>query len=383
MYVLSFSSKPKNGILLSVISKLFIFVIMKTILFRQKRLEIMIHVISWLLIFIFPIMLTEWGNKVDWSQCWRDSIMPLCCFIVFYINYLYLIPKCLFRSNGGRFLLLNAVLIVIMTSGLHYVHEQFLNPFRPEFAAGFKPLPPPPRGWMFLGRHLVMMTFVVGLSTAIRVSLRWRCMEERLVEAEREKTEAELKNLKNQLRPHFLLNTLNNIYSLIAIDGHRAQEAVQELSKMLRYVLYDNQSSKVSLAKELDFINNYISLMRIRLSESVKVSVHLDAGKEPILISPLIFISLIENAFKHGVSPTEESFISISISGHSDGRVTCEILNSNFPKNGNDKSGNGIGLIQVRRRLDFAYPGRYEWEKGTSNDNNMYISTLTIQTSEL
>ena len=356
---------------------------MKRLSFKQKRLEITIHTISWLLIFIFPIMLTEWGNKVDWSQCWRHSIVPLCCFIVFYINYLYLIPTFLFRNNGERFLLLNAALVVLIAFGLHYVHEQFLNPFPPKFAPGFKPLPPPPRGWMFLGRHLIMMTFVVGLSTAIRVSLRWRYMEERLIEAEREKTEAELRNLKNQLRPHFLLNTLNNIYSLISIDGNRAQEAVQELSKMLRYVLYHNQSNKVSLARELDFINNYISLMRIRLSESVKVSVHLDAGKEPVLISPLIFISLIENAFKHGVSPTEESFISISITAHSDGRVTCEILNSNFPKYENDKSGNGIGLMQVRRRLDLAYPRRYEWEKGTSNDNKMYISTLTIQTSEL
>lgn len=356
---------------------------MKRLSFKQKRLEITIHTISWLLIFIFPIMLTEWGDKVDWARYWRGSIVPLCCFVMFYINYLCLVPKFLFRNNGVKFLLVNAVLIILITLGIHYVHVLFLNPPHPEFVPGFMPGPPPPHRWMFLGRQLVMMAFVVGLSTAIRVSIRWRYTEERLVETEREKTEAELKNLKNQLNPHFLLNTLNNIYALIAFDSSRAQEAVQELSKMLRYVLYDNQSGKVSLAKELDFINNYISLMRIRLSESVKVSVHLDAGKEPILISPLIFISLIENAFKHGVSPTEESFISISITGHSDGRVTCEIMNSNFPKNENDKSGNGIGLVQVRRRLDFAYPGRYEWNKGTSDNDSIYISTLTIQTSEL
>ena len=356
---------------------------MKRLSFKQKRLEITIHTISWLLIFIFPIMLTEWGDKVDWARYWRGSIVPLCCFVMFYINYLCLVPKFLFRNNGVKFLLVNAVLIILITLGIHYVHVLFLNPPHPEFVPGFMPGPPPPHRWMFLGRHLVMMAFVVGLSTAIRVSIRWRYTEERLVETEREKTEAELKNLKNQLNPHFLLNTLNNIYALIAFDSSRAQEAVQELSKMLRYVLYDNQSGKVSLAKELSFIESYISLMRIRLPKSVEVSVHLDAGEKPLRISPLIFISLIENAFKHGISPTEHSFISISICGHTDGKITCEILNSNFPKNGADISGSGIGLVQVGRRLELSYPEKYEWDKGISDDGRTYISTLTIQTSEL
>ena len=228
-----------------------------------------------------------------------------------------------------------------------------------------------------------MLAFVAGLSTAIRVSLRWRLTEERLVQAEREKTEAELKNLKNQLNPHFLLNTLNNIYALIAFDGARAQEAVRELGKMLRYVLYENQSAKVLLEKELDFIENYISLMRIRLSKSVEVNVRLDAGERPIEISPLIFISLIENAFKHGVSPTEASFISISICGCADGSVVCEIQNSNFPKNETDKSGSGIGLMQVQQRLELVYPGHYEWNQGISDDGKSYRSVLTIQTSAL
>ena len=106
-------------------------------------------------------------------------------------------------------------------------------------------------------------------------------------------------------------------------------------------------------------------------------------GEKPLRISPLIFISLIENAFKHGVSPTEPSFISISICGHTDGKITCEILNSNFPKNGADKSGSGIGLMQVGRRLELSYPESYEWDKGISDDGRTYISTLTIQTSEL
>ena len=343
----------------------------------------MIHAISWLLVFVFPLMLTEGGSRIDWGQYMRHSIVPLCCFVMFYVNYLLLVPKFLLQNKWGKFLLLNALCMVCIIVVLHLGHNLSFEPPRPPIVLEGVPAPPPPHQWMFWGRDLVMLSFVAGLSTAIRVSIRWRHTERRLEQAEREKSEAELKNLKSQLNPHFLLNTLNNIYALVAIDGNRAQDTIWELSRMLRYVLYDNQSGKVPLEKELEFIENYISLMRIRLPESVEISVRLDAGEKTLWISPLIFISLIENAFKHGVSPVEHSFISISICGHSDGKITCEILNSNFPKSGADKSGSGIGLMQVGRRLELSYPESYEWDKGISDDGRTYISILTIQTSEL
>ena len=123
--------------------------------------------------------------------------------------------------------------------------------------------------------------------------------------------------------------------------------------------------------------------MRIRLPKTVKVNVKLDPGSKPLHIAPLIFVSLIENAFKHGISPTEDSFINISIQGHPDGKICCEIINSHFPKNETDKSGSGIGLAQVQRRLELSYPNNYKWTKGVSADGNTYISYITIQTSEL
>ena len=125
-----------------------------------------------------------------------------------------------------------------------------------------------------------------------------------------------------------------------------------------------------------------ISLMRIRLSKSVNISVNLNAGSRALEIAPLIFISLIENAFKHGISPTEESFISISVMGHDDGKITCEIINSNFPKNVTDKSGSGIGLEQVKQRLELSYPNQYEWRHGVSENGKTYTSFLTIQSIE-
>ena len=128
-----------------------------------------------------------------------------------------------------------------------------------------------PPGWLFFLRDMLSLVFTIGLSAAIRMSARWTQNE-----AARKEAEPELKNLRNQLNPHFLLNTLNNIYALIAFDSDKAQQAVQELSKLLRYVLYDNQQTYVPLCKEVDFIRNYIELMRIRLSANVQMITKFD-----------------------------------------------------------------------------------------------------------
>lgn len=222
------------------------------------------------------------------------------------------------------------------------------------------------------------MIFTVGLSVAIRMSLRWSATELERREAVKSRTEAELKNLRNQLNPHFLLNTLNNIYALTAFDTEKAQQAIQELSKLLRYVLYDNQETFVPLTKEVEFIQNYIELMRIRVSSAVKINTNFQIrpdSQSPV--APLLFISLIENAFKHGISPTEPSYIRIYFSESTDS-VCCEIANSYHPKNEADKSGSGIGLEQVRKRLELTYPGRYEWQHSVSEDEKEYKSILVI-----
>lgn len=347
-------------------------------LFSQRHfLELSIHIVSWLLIFGFPLVFMERGSGFNPAQFLRHSCVPLCYFIIFYVNYLWLVPRYMFMDEMRKYILSDAVLILCLSILLHVFLESISTPPPPEFARHI-----PPR-WIFYVRDMGMMIFVAGLGAAIRTSLRWRQAEERLIETERQKTEAELKNLKNQLNPHFLLNTLNNIYALIAFNSDKAQEAVQELSKLLRHVLYDNQQTFVPLEKELDFIRNYVALMRIRLPQQVEVSVNLEADSSGALrIAPLIFISLIENAFKHGISPTAGSFISISISGHADGMVRCEILNSNYPKSGQDKSGSGVGLEQVGKRLELIYPGHYEWIKGVSENGQVYSSILTIQTNK-
>ncbi len=223
------------------------------------------------------------------------------------------------------------------------------------------------------------MILTAGPSAAIKAEPPLGADRRRPPRSRENRTEAELKNLRNQLNLHFLLNTLNNIYALIAFDADKAQTAVQELSRLLRHVLYDNQQNFVTLDKEMDFIRNYIELMRIRLSANVHVETKIDVRPDSRTeIAPLIFISLIENAFKHGISPTEPSFIRIHFS-ESPGEIHCEITNSYHPKSVADKSGSGIGLEQVRKRLELTYPDRYDWQQGVSEDMKEYKSILIIK----
>ena len=340
---------------------------------KQYLLELTIHTICWGLFFGFPLFFTQHDNgNINWKEFINHSGVSLSFFVIFYINYLILIPTILFKEHIGRFILLNIALIFIVSIGLRYWHNMmaFPPPVRPRSYL-------PPR-YIFYIRDMTSMIFMVGLSVAIRMSLRWSATELARREAVKSRTEAELKNLRNQLNPHFLLNTLNNIYALTAFDTEKAQQAIQELSKLLRYVLYDNQENFVPLTKEVEFIRNYIELMRIRVSSQVKISTHFQIrpdSQSPV--APLLFISLIENAFKHGVSPTSPSFIDITLVEKED-KIHCIIRNSNYPKNATDKSGSGIGLEQVRKRLELLYAGHYEWQQQVSPDQKEYSSILTI-----
>lgn len=342
-----------------------------TINITHRTLEILIHITCWGFVFAFPLFFTQRNNgSINWPAYIHHSIVPTTLFIIFYINYFLLIPFILFKEKNKEFVFSNIVLIAGMAIGLHY-----WNSFRLMPPPTDRPTPPP---YIFYLRDIASLIFSVGLSVAIRMSIRWSETETARREAVKSRTEAELKNLRNQLNPHFLLNTLNNIYALISFDTDKAQQAIQELSKLLRYVLYDNQQMFVPLKKEIDFICNYIELMRIRVSSQVSITTNFDIKPEShTSIAPLIFISLIENAFKHGISSTETSFIDISIT-ETDNEICCTIRNSNYPKNQTDKSGSGIGLEQVKKRLELVYPNAYKWDKYVSKDNKEYTSTIKI-----
>ena len=342
---------------------------------NNRLLEISIHAFCWILFFGFPIIMTQSDNgSINWKAFMRFIIVPASLFAIFYVNYFLLIPKLLFNEHKKKFLAVNAVLTVLLSLAIRWWNDMHVPAPPPDM---FRHTPP--SQIVFMIRDAASMIFSAGLSVAIRLSIRWNETELARREAVKSMTEAELKNLRNQLNPHFLLNTLNNIYALVAIDTDKAQQAIQELSRLLRYVLYDNQSMYVPLKKETDFIRNYIELMRIRVSEDVNIETNFrikDNSQTPV--APLIFISLIENAFKHGISPTGQSFIKITIEENEE-YIICTIQNSNHPKPATDKSGSGIGLEQVSKRLELLYHDRHEWKCWLSDNDKVYNSCIKLK----
>lgn len=346
-----------------------------------RQLGWLIHAIGWGLMFAFPLFFMDRhaSGAFNWMEYMKHSTMPLSCLIVFYSNYFFLIPKYLFKEQKNTYIIFNLVIILAVVIGFHFREIMDIPPLLEEKMKNDHPRPPMV---MFLISNTIMLILTAGLSAAIRLSERWTEVENARREAERSKTETELKNLKNQLNPHFLLNTLNNIYALIAFNTDKAQQAVQDLSKLLRYVLYDNNRNYVPLRQDVEFLRNYIDLMRIRLPKEVEVTTDIKISPtSETMIAPLLFISLIENAFKHGVNYSEPSFIHICLQEDGERKVTCHIENSYFPKGEQDKSGSGIGLEQLQRRLDILYPDRYVWQREVKD--NKYISVLTINSDQI
>lgn len=330
----------------------------------------------WLMLFLSPLMFSH-EQTISLVRVAAFSIFPLCMMTVFYTNYLWLVPRYYIAHEERFYWIFNMIMIlvlaVLMQLWMHLLHPLFPDDGRPHPEPSFL------KQLLFVARNIFNLSVVLFIATSMEISSRWHQMEDERIEMEAARKEAELANLRSQINPHFLLNTLNNIYALTAFDTEKAQKAIMELSKMLRHMLYDNQQNMVNLKEEIQFIGNYVNLMKLRLPQNVEVRFHSNYP-EPcnIQVAPLIFISLVENAFKHGVSPTEKSFIDINISAEKD-LLTCEIKNSNYPKTQQDRSGHGIGLQQVERRLNLSYPQRHTWKKGITDNGKHYYSKIEIQ----
>ncbi|MGN1376677.1 MAG: sensor histidine kinase [Prevotella sp.] len=346
---------------------------------RQKYKIVFFHFLFWMFIMI-PVVFVPHPVAQNTTMYMLRLYLPLMMCLSFYLNYLWIMPAYYLKGHIKTCLLINIVIILLFSILNHWavMHLHHL-----EAQMGYAPprvtkAINPGNLFFFIIRDIVPITLSVVVATLLRLSIRWQKAEKARTEAEAQKAEAELQNLRNQINPHFLLNTLNNIYALVNFDTNKAQRAILALSNMLRQMLYGAQGRDVSLKDEIDFIENYIKLMRLRLSDNVKIDFNIDtAGHEDVRIAPFILISLVENAFKHGISTTMPSFVSLSVVANDKQRI-FEITNSNYPKNDTDKSGHGIGLEQVQKRLDLAYSGRYKWTRGVDKEANVYRSRIEI-----
>jgi hypothetical protein len=339
---------------------------------RKKWLIILLHLLIWIGMFLFPYLQFP-GQKVDPVQVFHRTWLPFLRFAsIFYLNYFILTRNIPFRKKYILFFMTNVIFIGIFLWFGDQMRGYFFGGDFREMMAPNPHLPdsvrfPVPQGIMrnppvnpFFIRELFSLIIPVIFSVAVSATENWVRSEAEKKEIENKNLESELQHLKYQLQPHFFFNSLNNIYSLVEISPVKAQEAIHNLSKLMRYLLYDTGNDSVELSEEIDFLKKYIQLMELRQSGKTITSASFPDNPPSICpIAPLLFIPLIENAFKHGVSATQSTMISF-IMTLEDNKVLFISENSDFRKGTEDRSGSGIGLTNLQKRLDLIYPERHK-----------------------
>jgi two-component system, LytTR family, sensor kinase len=350
-----------------------------------KKITLLIHVLVWVLMAIVLFLLSPLSWKVELpNEYWVKQGLLLAMLIgVFYFNMHVLAPKLLFKGKTGVFLLVaigSSVCFLLFIQEfekwirlpelMHYV-------FRPNEA-----YVPKPRNFTYDLFILLLFFFALGISTSEVSVQKWQADAALRRQMEKERVNSELSYLKAQINPHFFFNTLNNIYALTTIDVDRAQKGLLKLSRMMRYVLYETGKDKTLLSKELEFIKDYIELMRLRLSEKVLIELDLPERLSELPIAPMLLLPFVENCFKHGVSTNHPSYIKIRLF------LQCKVLylqtrNRILPSKTRSAEDldKGIGLMNTKRRLSLIYGDKSELQLDNENPDNEYRVDLKIDLS--
>ena len=330
----------------------------------------------WAVVYLIPIMNSTLMSEdyIDFNKVFLawGKITPY--FILFMLNNQVFIR---FQLNRGRiaWYMLTCLLMICVTFGCIEVYEQWRIAVLGESV-----------GELIQPRHasltdlrwywnIVLAAFMFCANLGIKKFYEAMQRDEDNERLARENVEAEMYYLKYQINPHFLMNTLNNIHALIDIDAKMAKRGLIELSEMMRHVVYGTSDDAISLKQDIEFIKNYIELMRIRYTEDVDISFsYPEDVSSRIKLPPLILIVFVENAFKHGVSYNHSSFIRIAVDCSEEG-IVANFENSYFPQQGAHKQ--GIGLENVRKRLDLIYGEAYSL-KINDKEEDRYSITLKI-----
>jgi two-component system LytT family sensor kinase len=378
---------------------------------RLKTFSVIIHIACWLLFMALPLLFMN-GREGTTSIFVLLASPYYWLFCLTYITLFYLNSSLLFPVFFLKKKYINYTIICACLLSAIY----FLNPFERllrnsegwrgnmamQQAGGRRQFGPPPNGDMqmpprdslFKGgqppkfgqrwpggkrKHfdtisLFLFLMIMALSTAIKTVQQWQLTEQRAISAEAEKASAELSFLKAQINPHFLFNTLNNIYTLAITNNANTAESIMKLSNIMRYVTDDATENFVSLQSEVDCIIDYIDLQRLRLGSKTTVNFNITGTIAQQKIAPLLFMTFVENVFKYGVSKQHESAIDINLHV-ADDTITFMCVNPIFERQENIER-TGIGIVNTKKRLEHLYPGKHVLN--ITDDNNQFTAVLTL-----
>jgi len=315
---------------------------------EKKILIVIIHIVSWLIFLSLP---AAFNSRRHGISIWRfvdDFLEPprwtnaLLLVTLFYTNYYFLIPR---LYIGRKYVLF--LCSVVWWFGIFFLVNYMMMPedIRNSSTTG--------GGFEALGNsfNLFMFLVVYALSFSLCLNEQWQKTKEQMLNTE-------ISFLKAQINPHFLFNALNSIYSLALTKSDSAPDAVIKLSGMMRYTISETNQHYVSLSREIEYINNYIDLQRLRVTDSIKINYMVKGNSDGKHIAPFLLIPFVENAFKHGVNSEQDSDISISIEIGEE-NILLNVGNKKVTINYNKETGTGIGIDTTRKRLSLLYPGKH------------------------
>jgi sensor histidine kinase YesM len=345
----------------------------KSIIKHWELGENMLYTLVWVAIFLIPFMNAQLmsEHEVDFNKVIISWVKVMPYFVVFITNNNLLAPKLLLRHRYWLYsILLLAMLVAIFGTIeiLDFRYWQSIDELRNK--ASFTDLE-----WYW---NVLIGVLMASANSMIKLYYRTLDTDRRMAVLEKQNIESQMEYLKYQINPHFLMNTLNNIHALIDFDTTLAKNSVMELSHMLRHILYDSSESRTTLDKEIIFLESYIQLMRLRYIDEVNIKfTHPDvAASVRITLPPLLLIVLVENAFKHGISYNNKSFININISVDND-ELTCVVANSRHNNDRTTSERSGIGLNNITKRMDILFGDSYSLTTDGS-DNDVYVVELVI-----
>ncbi|MBC6990384.1 sensor histidine kinase [Hymenobacter sp. BT491] len=351
----------------------------------RRYISPLIQVLAWGVLGLMLLLFQPLSWRVTLpDQFWVKQGVLFCLWVgLFYVNAFVWVPRLLFRGHTAWFIVAISVSIVIVL-GLNNLVESWLH--LPDLMyRAFHPEGGRPRGmrrggpWFDMGALLITL-LVLGISTSVTAVQKWQKDAQIRQDLEQQKVTSELSFLKAQINPHFFFNTLNNIYALTVVNVELARQALHTLSRMMRYVLYETQTGTTLLSQELLFLQDYIALMQLRLTDKVTVSFERPEPMHDVPIAPMLLLPFVENAFKHGVSATLPSRIYVAVRQFGP-TLELEVRNTVFSdKRLSLDESNGIGLTNTRRRLDLLYSGQYQLAVTEQTPEQEYLVHLTLQT---
>ena len=336
---------------------------------RLQVIEYSIILFIWVLLFAVPILFGQFPDTISWHHIFKIWEEYAYLFIFFLFNRFVLLPYLFYRQKRMAYFVSLAVVVLLFVGGIYSQSNQRKPqparqhmPHHMPLDMGFDdPLPPPPPVQNPIPAYanlLILSILLLGFDTGLNITIKWVLSEQERFQLEKENTEHKLAFLHNQISPHFFMNTLNNIHALVDIDTEETKAAIIKLSHMMGYLLYETTDEKIPLKKEMAFIESYVELMRLRFTDDIDIELNIPEVLPSVQIPPLLTISFIENAFKHGISYQHPSFVHINFKIN-EKQLLFELKNSNHAKPEKVEN-SGIGLKNSRTRLDLIYNSAYD-----------------------